>query len=289
MRKQLIALVVVAGITLGGCGQNQDGTTPFSGGPSMAVKYDSLPSEHQAIVDADLKVLGGLPLSQGDTSVLEVSEFSGRGFTSWLSPRVKYVIGKNYNYATNLPEPSGSYYTYYSRTGSTLGQELQREDMSTTFAMNVGATIHSASKTSRVTYTMQVAGDSVSITSPRSGIIGLYDSLFNGSRIIKSSSVTALANSLIRLMTVMHEGRHGDGNGANATFPHTSCQKSSSRICDASLNGPNGVSKAFITYGAAICTSCTDRERQGLNAVLGDVSSRIRTDAVQNDVTPEGI
>ncbi len=279
MRSKFKAVLILVAFGLIGCGKGDNAQL----GESIPITFDSVPKEHQEYLTRDLKVLGGMASGSGDNERFEVGQFSGSAINSWLSPRLRYLIGKNFDYISNLPEPSGSSY----RSGS-IGKELSQMEQDF-YGFNLGAHLYSTGKdTSKVVYVIRVGNQSVDVRTPRVGVVVVSDELFGTTRRILTSPTNSEANSYIRLATILHEARHSDGRGANVTFPHTTCDKTSRGLrCDGSSNGPNGVSSTFLKYAMSVCKKCDDKEQSGLQAVQSEVFSRINANTPKNDVSPE--
>ena len=124
----------------------------------------------------------------------------------------------------------------------------------------------------------------IPVVTPGVGIILLMKNFFYHRSFPNPATVNSVANSILRISLLIHEARHGDGHGDNATFSHVSCFGGSDQSalkffargnCDNVLNGAFGLQAAFLDYAILACHSCSEREKSKLSQHLKEIKKNI--------------
>ena len=125
---------------------------------------------------------------------------------------------------------------------------------------------------------LNLDGLSVNISSTRSGVIQIGEGRFMRSMLINSNPL-AVSNTLLRLTTLMHEGRHSDGNGVNAGFYHDYCPPGHNlvltRSCERVSNGPYTIAGTFLRQMIQSCKTCSVSEKTALQTRVADTFNRV--------------
>lgn len=308
--------ILLSTLLVSGCGSSTDELSPETVTPPLPfsqvaaltlplrdvpmaehiVFANDVPSLQQSALLADLKVIetwDGL-LSENQKakiqSLFEVPTVSGSELSYWFQSRIKYIVGANSaNYTIGLV------YGPDQRVGlQELATEESEEEAKFTGGVNVGSALYLTAleeKASRpnLSYIVMLVNDQwVPVLSPRVGIMGIGQALFNTSFPVNPVNQRAVSNSIKRLAVLYHEARHSDGNsGSGSTgFPHVVCPNSrlipsefiGVPACDDMSNGAYSVGAAIIDPLIASCERtrrCNDVEVSVLNAIRADYLSRV--------------
>lgn len=286
-----ILIYVVSVLALIGCQKNN--TNGFS--TKIGVVMDgSVPEDQRNLIDLDLSNLSNLNLSvnSSDLQVLSVGSFSGPDLISWFRTRVNYVVGESFDYAEQASIVGTLSYRPQILASTVLSDDFLAQDSLVTIMVNIGSALYRYGKNNSSVITLDVAGKTVYVKSPRVGVIQIGEGLFT-SWSVRNTARDTLANSLIRLSVFFHEARHSDGNGDNVTFPHAKCPDwhdySGNYSCDKSTNGPYVVDSIMLKNLRNACTNCSNTELQTFKAFQADAESRLLPGAVYNDIRPEQI
>lgn len=275
----------------------------------VRVQYDSTvsPTEQQYL-EGDLDKIAALDIpdnpNSNEASLMGLSNFSAGSLNGWLSDRTQYIVGENYNTDSAVATiASGISYTpqLFGETGFIaiahalgLPEPGRLGDSSSsvqTVMTNVGAAVYLQGKQNSVLYSMSVAGQQLTVNSPRVNVEQIGPGLFQ-SKTLQDSPIDSMANACLRGSTIYHEGGHSNGNGKNAGFPHAMCNSGSYSgyyACENNLNGPYVIGRVFLTqcYYACAKQGCTPQELDELTTFIADLVSRVQPGAVMSDPTPE--
>jgi hypothetical protein len=148
---------------------------------------------------------------------------------------------------------------------------------------NVGAALYMQAKQYGVLIALMVEDkDSVEkifINSPRAGLLMIGQGLFYGAK--SEEELNQYANSLLRISTFAHEGRHSDGHGKHISFGHNKCPQghamANEYACDFNGNGPYAVGGILSWEMAKNCPAekCSEKDKLRLKADALDSFSRI--------------
>lgn len=251
----------------------------------------------------DLEVLKNLNLQEDESTsetqkLLGLDNLSAESLEDWLSERVKVIIDEKAFSFLNIPfnrsisiEKENVDYPNPFQAPQTKNEESEvdsdEENNSYTVMTNIGSGLYLTGKKEKRLYRMKVStallkSQTITIDSPRAGIIqigeGLFDSRFN----INNSEPDAVSNSLHRLGVFFHEARHSDGNGESLAFTHVVCPKGHDyegyMACDSTPNGAYAVNAAVIKEFIKACQDdCTEREREILLLTALDAENRVLT------------
>jgi hypothetical protein len=244
----------------------------------LGVRFDpTVPYDQRTLMQDDLSRVASLPLgapTQNDLAYLSLGAATGPALADWIDNRMDIVVGENFDYDSRA--------TLY-------GANRYSASSATTVMMNLGSYLYLDGKTQGGSYVINVLGQYLPVTSPRINILQIGIGLFTVNA-ISGLPLTAHANSILRIATYVHEGRHSDGNGSNAGFPHSMCYSgdyAGNYACENNVNGPYAVQTIFLKLAIAACSSCSQTENAGLQLSLADYASR-QIGYQYNDPTPEG-
>ncbi len=269
------------------------------GGNPLGVRFDaSVPGDQRSFVESDLNRLASLQLgtaTSSDLSALGMSDLSATSLTQWLQSRMAYIVGEGFDYETNstrYPVSGGLRFTSYTGYGQeTLFSALGQASNTQTVMMNLGAYLYLDGKEKQSEYVLRLSnGKTVSVFSPRVNIVQIGEGLFEANA-IPGVALGAKSNSLLRTSTYFHEGRHSDGNGTNAGFPHASCPSGDYAdlyACENNSNGPYAIQTVFLRYAIPTCTDCSYTEQAGLEISMADYASR-QIQRLFPSATPEAL
>lgn len=288
MRHALLCFFVVS---LSSCGRKTSFTPGAQGLEGRwGIQYDgSVPEDQHKLIEADLATLSSLNLptpSDNETRIVGNTDFSGRGLMNWLTARVAYIVGESYQWETlkhKEREIEISPRTYEQASLFATAPTIK------TVMENTTGYVYLTGREDGAIYSLPLNGNYVLIKTPRRGAIGIGEGLFTTYR-IKSSTPDRLANQLLRLAVFFHEARHSDGNGSNACFPHELCPSGTyqgKHACERNLNGPYAVEAVILQAFYRACRGCTRAELDGFNRYIADAESRLLSDAVMSDASPE--
>lgn len=294
MYRNVFSIIILLAV-LSACGRvpNDNGNNDYNGQPSNGpqVTFDStVASDQRQLLRDDLAYLGTLGFSTSsydELSKLGVSNLSNTTLVKFISDRIKYIVGESYDLTTNgsTTISSGGYSpTLFTEFGSEFSKVV-------TVMVNTGSAAYRDGKKNKKLYTLYIDGQSVEVKSPRVGIIQIGVGLFTANR-VKTSDLTAKVNRLMRLGTLFHESRHDDGNGTNVGFPHKLCDSGEFKgyyACENNLNGPYSIEAILMKRFYESCYNCSETELAGLQAAAADAASRLSTNPVMPDATPEQI
>ncbi len=247
---------IIAVLVLVGCGGNP-----------LGVQFDSsVPGDQKGLMQSDLARMSNLSLpaaSATDLYYLSLGDTSSQSISAWMQARMRYVVGENFDYDTLARK-------------TTAAIDPTQLGATQTVMMNLGSYLYLDAKGSNQQYVLQTSSGNFPITTPRVAIVQIGEGLFDANS-IPEVELNAYSNSLLRMATYVHEGRHGDGNGANAGFPHASCTSGNYQgkyACENNVNGPYAIQTIFLRLASQTCTDCNANEISGLELSVADYASR---------------
>jgi hypothetical protein len=264
----------------GGCSKSQKA--------GDIVMDDSVPSDQAELLVADL---GKLNFSFPDTygqDIMDISDFQSATMRAWLNERISRVVGESFQADLGVVR-SGQ---RYSSLGFAAG--LDANSNVKTVMSNLGGAIYLQGKSEQTLYSVELGGQSVTVDTPRVGIIKIGEGLFTVNR-VKSSDLSAPVNSYLRLATLFHEARHSDGSGSDVAMPHVKCPSgdyAGSYACDTRTNGPYEVGKLMLQRFASACKSfqeCSEAEQRSMEATIADYDTRTLQGAQKANSQPEKV
>jgi hypothetical protein len=303
--------VTVLGLVMGLTASAHAGS-PWS--PVLDLKFDrSVPEEQGRVLLQDLERISALSF-RDDTSVREImgidrsEEVGGRVLSQWLADRVSTIVGETFRKNTYEAPPSLSFEYPHSTVlpivekevaphlSAKSGKVAQHGRM---LMSNIGVGLYYEGKLDHELLVLKLNGlEDLRITSPRVGIIKIGPALFAPSNGLNPKEPGALSNSLVRLKTLFHEARHGDGHGESLGFFHAVCPEghdlAGSSSCDRNLNGPYTLGAILLRAMTSACKECSAAETEALRIRYLDSFSRVlrtsadgKTPATAWDPTPE--
>lgn len=260
-----------------------------NGTPTTQVRIDSsVPSDQRQYLTNDFQNVEILnishPPSGNDACYLGLTDFTGSSLSLWLRQRVKVIVGEDFDYVSNANGTSLSSFQ------PVLASENLSASNIVTLMFNLGSHLYRTGKKNNTVYSLAVGSQSITVKSPRSGIIQIGEGLFSSTR-ISGKSYNSVGSSLLRIGVLFHEARHSDGNGTNAGFPHAQCTSGTyagRSSCENNLNGPYNIEAILLTSFYNSCgASCDSTEKQALQLAIADSKSRLLSNPVFSDVRPE--
>jgi hypothetical protein len=278
-------LFFVAVLALCSCGKKNSTT--------LGITFDSsVPDDQKNLLQGDLALVEGLNflnVSYEDLSRIGLNDMSAPALASFISQRTKMIVGESFDYSSQANIVAAN----YPYNPVLLADSRLADSNVVTVMSNIGASLFLAGQQSNYLLSVNVCGESVTVNSPRVGILKIGAGLFNNSK-TQNLPIDSLGSRLVRLGTLFHESRHSDGNGSNAAFPHAQCPSGDFAgyyACEANLNGPYNLQAMMLTHFYQVCAQqgCSQNELSALQLAAADAASRLLPGAVQSDPTPEAI
>lgn len=271
-------------------------------GMDSLVFSNTVPKKQKEQILNDLEVLKSLDFKSFETDsatqrMLGLLSIDALSLEDWLSERMKFIVTdkafKFFKVSLNKKIKTEKEDVDYPnpKLPSLINQQSESEnsdegDNSYTVMTNLGAAIYLDGKKERKLYRMNITtglfrSESITIDSPRVGIIQIGEGLFDRRFNINNSNLSSVSNSLHRLGVFFHEARHSDGHGESLAFVHTLCPKGHDyeglAACDSIPNGAYGISAGVVKELLKTCTDelCTEREREILRLTILDSENRI--------------
>jgi len=259
-----------------------------------------VPAAQQEAMERDLRVLveldsGAAAPSAGEAALaqlLDVETVSSRRLEQWLGARVKIITT---DFDTRLETRQIAWPHAYPVSAlpyvETWPEVEQVDDFCHASAAvaykvmsNVGAAIYHRGKTEGSLLAANLPSGPIIVHSPRVGIVDIGEGLFHYLKQANPEKPEAMANSLMRLATYFHEGRHSDGNGPSLGFLHALCPEGHTlqkkNACDRNLNGPYTVGARILQVLTKRCASCTIAEKETLRLAALDSLDRVLPEAL---------
>jgi hypothetical protein len=233
---------------------------------------------HQRVLQQDQANLAALNMPgetvAGFNKIFGASELNAQTISTWINDRVKVVIDENFDIQNNI--------SIEGQIPKSLGV-FKGKDEGMVVMSNVGAGLYMQAKQYGVLIALMVEdSDSVEkilINSPRAGLLMIGKGLFYGAK--SEEELNQYSNSLLRISTFAHEGRHSDGHGKNIAFGHDKCPQghamANEYACDFNGNGPYAVGGILSWEMAKNCPAdkCSEKDKLRLKADALDSFSRI--------------
>ena len=281
------------GVILGGCGTPAD----LAGTAAASIRIDSttMTSDQMAQVRSDLDLLSTLNLSMSpeDAGLVGVNDGSSAETVRYLTARVKWILGPSFDDGTI--QIAQTNYPFQPQVGLTGMIDNADTPTLTTIAVNYGSSYYKKGRTAGKLYAIPFEGRPIEVKSPRTGIIQLAGAHFSSGTDKFSSNSFALRYK--RILTLLHEAKHSDGNGLTTALSHVDCPFSHPDVnlrgavgaCDACTNGPYAVASIYAKYIYDTCADCSAAEKEYLRIYQAAQARRVLTDiATFCDATPEG-
>jgi hypothetical protein len=210
----------------------------------------------------------------GFEKIFGSSQLNGQNIANWINQRVKVVLDEKFDIQNNI-----------SIEGQVVSSnnEVKTKQEGMVVMSNIGAALYMQAKQYGVLIALMVEDsfnvEKILINSPRAGILMIGKGLFYG--LEKEEELNKYVNSLLRISTFAHEGRHSDGHGANLSFGHNKCPQghpmANEYACDFNGNGPYAVGGILSWEMAKNCPAdkCTEKDKLRLKADALDSFSRI--------------
>lgn len=262
----------------------------------------AVPKKHKQQIINDLEVLKSLDFESigpdlSTKRILGLETVDAQSLEDWLAERMKFIVTdkafKFFKVSLNKKikiEKEDVDYPYPQLPSAISSQNesenTEEDNDSYTVMTNIGAAIYLDGKKERRLYRMKIStglfhSETITVDSPRVGIIQIGEGLFDRRFNINNSNPSAVSNSLHRLGVFFHEARHSDGHGESLAFVHTLCPKGHDyeglAACDVTPNGAYGTSAGVVKELLKTCTDdlCTEREREILRLTILDSENRI--------------
>ncbi len=231
-----------------------------------------IPSDYIDLLKNDLQQLSSLlsEKSEGDQSlksIMGLEQLSPSELTSWLTQRIGYIVGEDFDPSRDFSALGAHQYP----NPSTFPSFDQEDDVPLSSSgeliivmANLGAAQYLIGKSQRQLYGLNFDDgfeqNIVPLTSARIGLVKIGAGLFHQKLNFDRNDLSAEVNSIMRLATLFHEARHSDGNGETLGFFHTVCPRGHKyqgrSACDKNLNGPYMLDALLIEKMMKSCKSC---------------------------------
>jgi hypothetical protein len=254
----------------------------------LKLKFEKgMPKEQIATLTEDLAKLYAMTIPSPDKEMLRIlgmKDGSGASMTLWLSDRVQYVVGQDYDLASNVRPSAATLLFKYPNPGvfpniEEPTRELPSDGSVKVVMANIGTALYFAGKQSGFLLKAGIEGtlNGVDMRSPRTGLLQVGDGLFSPGKKLEAASPTV--RRLYRLETLFHEARHSDGNGKSLGFLHASCAPGHDLeglpACDRNLNGPYTVGAHMIKALGKACTDCSAADKELIKLISADSFNRV--------------
>lgn len=263
------------------------------GGNPAGIQFDaSVPGNQKSLIEGDLKLIASTRLSAGtpeDLKILNVTDLSEASLIGYLRERVRYVVGESFSYKQKIQTAQLSS-TFDSEVFSST-RDANPLPQTQIVMWNLGSYLFLQAKSNNERITLDLGLLNIWIRSVRVAIVQIGEGLFSANA-IKGIALDSKANRFLRIGTYFHEGRHSDGNGSNAAFPHAKCPSGDYKddfACENNSNGPYAVQATLLKYLYAACQTqgCSEQELTGLTLSIADYRSRLLPGATFSDPRPE--
>jgi hypothetical protein len=263
-----------------------------AGGNPAGIQFDaSVPSNQKGLMESDLRRLPTMQLGSGtaaDLKTIGISDLSGPSLMAYLSARVRYVVGESFDYKNSTQNSRVSDWRLNRQAALVDPTQLAQAQ---TVMWNLGSFLYLGAKENKEQVQLALGFLRLWVQSPRIAVVQVGEGMFDANA-IDGVPLDATSNSFLRLATFFHEGRHSDGSGANAAFPHAICPSGDYKdlyACENNSNGPYAVQVTLMRYFYNACQTqgCSQTELTGLTLSIADHQQRILPTATFADPTPE--
>lgn len=241
----------------------------------------SIPADQISILKKDLAYVYQNPVSVNDEEFLATAKLkggSGDHLHNFILNRVKYIVGENFDMSARLKRQPKLFFDYPETPIPDIGQ-MKAVNQVRTVMTNIGGALYLGGKMENILIGLQVDNDTISIKSPRVGVLQVGEGLFYEGFLINPKNPESKANSISRLGTLFHEARHSDGNGKSTGFVHTKCPAGHSYeghfACELSGNGSYSVGALSERHLTKNCADCSTEEKTVLAAAIADSFDRV--------------
>jgi hypothetical protein len=249
------------------------------GGPSVNMAFDSsVPSDQQAILQADNQIVANLNITNtqpNDLQVMGTPDLTAPTLVSWLNQNVNVIVGESFDWEANSSATPDPNYT----TTALSDMIADSSSSAQTLMWNVGTYVYLNGRSNGEIFTLQTSIGSVYDNTPEVGVIEIGAGEFDPDQLIQNSPVNSLANSYVRIPIEFHEGMHCKGYGPQlAGYPHAMCPSGNyagDYACESHLNGPYGKQAMLESKLLNICNTCTSSEQNALALVALDYAGRM--------------
>lgn len=249
----------------------------------------SIPQDQVSTLKSDLSYLYQNPVTVNDEEFLAAAKLkggSGDHLHNFILNRVRYIVGENFDLSSRLKKQSKLFFDFPQTPLPEIGQ-MKAVNQVRTVMTNIGGALYIGGKSENILIGLQVDNETLSVKSPRVGILQVGEGLFYEGFLINKENPASPANSISRLGTLFHEARHSDGNGKSTGFVHTKCPAGHSYeghfACEVSSNGSYSVGALSERHMTKNCASCSTEEKMVLSAAIADSFDRVfdRTKAAE--------
>lgn len=248
------------------------------------IKLDwSIPGEQIGLLKSDIRYLFETPVTEVDQEFLKTTglkKADGEHMHNWILNRVRYIVGEDMEGSRLVKRPK----LLFRFPDTPLPDEvldlssLEQINQVQTVMTNIGGAFYLGGKMSNMLVGLKFPDETVTIKSPRSGILQVGSGLFSEDLMINRDQASA-ANSVSRIGTLFHEARHSDGNGKSTGFVHSKCPPGHDyeghAACEISGNGSYTVGALSQRHLLKNCTRCSTEDKIILSAVVVDAFDRI--------------
>lgn len=257
----------------------------------MAVEIDdTFTPEQKQLLLKDFDLLKKINVDRNSSEIKRLfvkGENARMDFYSWMSERTKFILSQSFEVNSDnliMVTAEGVFADSFKPSMNpalNLFQAMQNSHNAPKKQIsmkNLGVAIYAEGKKNRKLYQLILDQEQkVLIDSPRVGILQAGEIFFAGIRSGLDSE--AMANSLKRLSTLIHESRHSDGRNSSLGFPHALCPEGHNFAgyfaCDVASNGAYAVAAAFLKDSTSQCEDCSAEDKEALRVVYMDSYSRL--------------
>ena len=228
----------------------------------------------QKSIDQDLLSLAGLKNGQGPE------------LHNWLINRMKYVVGENFDLKAHtmvlrkpVKFPDTPFPTPKVKPKPPYANFKSPNKVNSVVVMSnpSGGYYTQGKRMKRLLFT-KLDGTRVVFSSPRAGLVQVGQGLFKNREKL-GSNLKSPGSTIYRLATLMHEGRHTDGNGTGLAFRHDYCPMGHPfeyvNACETAGNGPYSVGTLLKRQLLRNCTNCSAAEKTFLQSSIADGFARL--------------
>lgn len=216
---------------------------------------------------------------QGFLSLTKLPNASGPQIYNYAVNRVKFIMGESTDMNQMATMVGG--YTFPKSPLSKLWPEPTKAPEPTgsmVIMSNQGAALYYYGKSNQLMFQVDFDGRKINITSPRIGLTQIGQGLFHPDKSI-NRVLHSEANTISRLGTILHEGRHSDGNGKSTGFLHMYCPEGHSMArrgaCDYMANGPYTMGALTMRQLLKNCVKCSEVDKGAISAKILDSFNRV--------------
>ena len=258
-----------------------------------------IPSWQRDLMESDGAFISSLKWSDSDgefARIFGLNKVDGKSIDGWIQERARYIVGSSVGMTRDdlvdlgkkvqidqppdLPRSQGQRMSMLEVSQTAVSATAPAGVMMT----NLTSTAYTYSKAHKRLVAMPIDGIGVlPVTTQRQGVFRIGDAYFRTHKLDNSADPSvSLASRIRRIKSLAHEGRHGDGNQDNATFPHDTCPADSDfaglPACDSAANGPYRIGSLISRSALEACqkdSSCPVNQSEVLKLMMANDLSRI--------------